>query len=165
MPKGNAYWERGKTKIQIKNLPLVSSSKEIVISVKSGGSSLTALNKTEDFGWFCMAWVWNDVAIFDLNTHSGQHKNVNSLRLGTIQGLYILIIINLKIKSEGKIWDLQYIVSVLYMYGRIDEKIHICEIVFVFFVSSLDATTNLKFVFINFFKFGRWNCSRVWWTS
>ena len=50
MPKGNAYWERGKTKIQIKNLPLVSSSKEIEISVKSGGSSLTALNKTEDFG-------------------------------------------------------------------------------------------------------------------
>ena len=49
-----------------------------------------------------MAWVWNDVATFDLNTHSGQHRNVNSLRLGTIQGLYILIINNLKLKVKEK---------------------------------------------------------------
>ena len=56
-----------------------------------------------------MAWVWNDVAIFDLNTHSGQHRNVNSLRLGTIQGLYILIIIDdlkLEVKEKYEIFNI-----------------------------------------------------------
>ena len=47
MPKGMT---KGMQKGMPNNLPLVSSSKEIEISVKSGGSSLTALNKTEDFG-------------------------------------------------------------------------------------------------------------------
>ena len=48
--KRDCLLEKGKDKNPNTNLPLVSSSKEIEISVKSGGSSLTALNKTEDFG-------------------------------------------------------------------------------------------------------------------
>ena len=38
------------------------------------------------------------------------------------------------------------------MYGRIGEKIHIREIVFVFFVSSLESTTNFEVRFSSFFS-------------